>query len=83
MLSASLIQMAAGMLLTGTGKYPLLVRATAVTSSLMVSLVISTILSHMSFDQFMIGYVLVYSVHALLFVGCFILALPGRKPGHA
>jgi len=83
MLSGSLVQMSAGMLLTGTGKYPLLVRATAVTSSLMVGFAISTVLSHMSFDHFLIGYVLVYLVHALLFVGCFLLVLPGRKPGHA
>lgn len=82
MLAALLVQMSAGMLLTGTGSYSLLIRATMVTFSLMVGLAILTGWSQMSFNEFITGYVLVYSVHALLFVGCFIRVLPRRKPSH-
>ncbi len=78
MLSAVLLQMSAGTLLTGTGKYSILIKVTIVTFSLMAALVGSVIWAHIDFDNFMTGYVLVYFVHALLFLACFLRVLPAR-----
>jgi len=82
MLSATLLQMSAGTLLTGTGKYSLLIKVTMVTFALMSVLVGSVLWAHISFDNFMAGYVLVYFAHALLFLACFLRVLPARQASH-
>ena len=79
MLSATLVQMSAGMLLTGTGRYTLLLKSTLVTSSLMAGLAAATVCLQISFIQFMIAYVLVYSMHAMLFLSCFLLTIPAQQ----
>jgi O-antigen/teichoic acid export membrane protein len=79
MLSATLVQMSAGMLLTGTGRYSLLLKSTLVTSSLMAGLAAATVCFQITFIQFMIAYVLVYSLHAMLFLSCFLLTIPAQQ----
>jgi hypothetical protein len=78
MLSATLLQIPGGILFTGIGKYALLIKVTAATFALMSTLAGCVLWLHIGFHNFVTVYVLIYSVHALLFTACFVHILPAR-----